>query len=197
MAQQADRNARVPPFDRFVAIDWTGARGRRHRSIAVAVAEADCGAPALVAPPDARGWAREDVLAWLLALPGRPLVGCDFSFAPPFLDRGAYLPGLDTPASPAAFWAFVDGHCTADPDLGAHGFMEGVARAHFWMGKADGAKRDFLRWRVCEQAFNAAGGGKAATVFDCVGAAQVARASFAGMRLLHRLQGRYAIWPFA
>jgi hypothetical protein len=183
-------------FDRFVAIDWSGARGARHRGVAVAVAAPGDGAPVLVAPPDRRGWARGEVAAFLEALPGRVLAGFDFSFAPPFVERGAYLPGLEAPETGPDFWAFVDGHCGADPDFGAHGFMEGHARAHFWMGAADGEKRDFLHFRVCEAKFNAGGGGKPSTVFDCVGAAQVARASFAGMRVLHRLRSSYAVWPF-
>jgi hypothetical protein len=124
------------------------------------------------------------------------LAGFDFSFAPPFVARGAYLPGLATPDTAPAFWAFVDAHCAEDPDYGAHGFMEGAARRHFWMGLADGDKRRFLHFRECEARFNAAGGGKPSTVFDCVGAAQVSRASFAGMRVLHRLRGAFAVWPF-
>jgi len=185
-----------PAFDRFVAVDWSGAKGLRHKGVAVAVAEAGGGAPALVRPPDPRGWARAEVAEWLEGLGGRVLAGFDFSFAPPFVARGAYLPGLDAPETGPAFWEFVDKHCLADSDLGAHGFMDGVARAHFWTGKRDGDKRDFLHWRACEAAFNAGGGGKASTLFDCVGAAQVARASFSGMRLLNRLRARFAIWPF-
>ena len=119
----------------------------------------------------------------------------DFSFVPPFLDRGAYLPGVPAPATARAFWAYVDAASPADADLGAAGFIA-AHRAHFWMGAADGRKADFLRWRVCESAFNRGGGGKASTVFDCVGAAQVAKASFAGMRLLHGLAGAIPVWPF-
>lgn len=182
-------------FDHFVAIDWSGARGVRHPGIAVAIA-GPAGPPAIVPAPDRRGWARAEVADLLLSLEGRVLAGFDFSFAPPFHDRGAYLPGLAAPGTAPAFWEWMDAHCPNDPDFGAHGFMDGVARHHFWMGAADGDKRGFLRWRRCESAFNAGGGGKAATVFDCVGAAQVARASFSGMRLLHRLRGAYAVWPF-
>ena len=39
------------------------------------------------------------------------------------------------------------------------------------------------------------GGRKTASAYDAIGAAQVAKASFAGMRLLHRLSGKVAIWP--
>jgi hypothetical protein len=56
-------------------------------------------------------------------------------------------------------------------------------------------KADFLHHRVCEHAFNATGGGKASTLYDAIGAAQVAKASYAGMRLLHRLEGRMPVWP--
>jgi hypothetical protein len=159
------------------------------------VAEPGVAAPRLVAPPDRRGWARGEVAGFLEALPGRVLAGFDFSFAPPFVARGAYLPGLDAPDTGPGFWAWVDG-LSDDADYGALGFMGGAARPHFWMGAADGAKADFLHFRVCEALFNAQGGGKPSTVFDCVGAAQVAKASFAGMRVLHRLRGNFAIWPF-
>ncbi len=152
-------------------------------------------APEIVPPPSQVGWARAEVAAWLEALPGRVLAGFDFSFAPPFAERGSYLPGMDAPESGPLFWAWLDARCE-DPDLGAGDFMEGAGRDHFWMGAADGPKADFMHLRTCERLFNEGGGGKASTVFDCVGAAQVAKASFSGMRLLHRLRRSFAIWPF-
>lgn len=192
--------AGVTPFEHFVAIDWSGAKGVHHRSIAVAIAVAGDTAPTLVPPPDPRGWSRLGVADWLAAQPGPLLAGFDFSFAPPFVDRGAYLPGLETPEVAPAFWAWLDGQCERQPggeDAGALPFIMGTGRAHFWLGAADGPKAGFLRHRVCEQRFNAGGGGKASTVFDCVGAAQVAKASFAGMRVAHRLAAAgLAIWPF-
>ncbi len=39
------------------------------------------------------------------------------------------------------------------------------------------------------------GGRKTASAYDAIGAAQVAKASFSGMRLLHRIDGKVAIWP--
>src|SRR3546814_14334178 len=53
-----------------------------------------------------------------------------------------------------------------------------------------------MHFRQCELAFNAKGGGKASTVYDAIGAAQVPKASFAGMRLLHHLGDALAVWPF-
>ena len=182
-------------FERFVAIDWSGAKGHRHKGIAIALCEAGNAAPALV--ESKAPWSRAGVLEWLLAAAREAptLFGFDFSYAPPLLARGAYLPGDATPSDARAFWAYVESLCD-DEDLGAASFLERHHRRHFYFGAADGVKADFLHHRVCEHAFNAMGGGKASTLYDAIGAAQVAKASFAGMRLLHRLDGRVPVWPF-
>ena len=54
-----------------------------------------------------------------------------------------------------------------------------------------------MHFRQCDARLNALGGRKTASAYDAIGAAQVAKASFAGMRLLHRLDGRIAIWPMS
>jgi hypothetical protein len=186
----------IPHLTRFAAIDWSGAKGRRHKGIAIAVAEAGDAAPRLVAR--ATPWSRAEVLDWLLATAAEAptLYGFDFSYAPPIAERGAYFPGESAPPADArSLWAYVDRLCT-DEDLGAASFLEEHHRPHFYFGAADGVKADFLHHRVCEHAFNATGGGKASTLYDAIGAAQVAKASYAGMRLLHRLAGRVPVWPF-
>ena len=123
------------------------------------------------------------------------LFGFDFSFAPPFVERGAYLPGeADVPSEARAFWAYVNHHAP-DEDLGAASFLEQVHRRHFYFGIADGVKADYVHFRQCDAALNAVGGRKTASAYDAIGAAQVAKASFAGMRLLHHLDGRIPIWP--
>ena len=98
------------------------------------------------------------------------------------------------PTTARAFWAYVDRHAP-DEDLGAASFLEQVHRRHFYFGIADGVKADFVLFRQCDAALNAAGGRKTASAYDAIGAAQVAKASFSGMRLLHHLDGRVAIWP--
>lgn len=185
----------TPHFDRFAAIDWSGAKGKRHKGIAVAMCEAGDAAPTLVRPDQI--WSRTRVLDWLLetAAAKPTLFGFDFCSAPPIAARGEYLPGEPgIPADAKAFWAYVD-RVSDDEDLGAASFLEKTHRRHFYFGAADGPKRDFLHHRVCELAFNATGGGKASTLYDAIGAAQVAKASFAGMRLLHALDGRVPVWP--
>ena len=181
-------------FTRFVAIDWSGAKGRRHKGIAIAACGLN-GPPRLIRPGHV--WSRTEVADWLVAEGAREqtLFGFDFSFAPPFAERGAYLPGeTGVPDTARAFWAYVDAKAP-DEDLGAASFLEQIHRRHFYFGIADGVKADFVRFRQCDHRLNQAGGRKTASAYDAIGAAQVAKASFAGMRLLHRISGKVAIWP--
>ena len=192
--QEARRQTQVSRFASAVAIDWSGAKGRRHKCIAIAEARGD-GPPRLVRP--GHMWSRAEVADWLLdrAAAEPTLFGFDFSFAPPIVERGEYLPGEPgVPKTARAFWAYVDGLCD-DEDLGAASFLEAAHRKHFYFGIADGVKADFVRFRQCDARLNAQGGRKTASAYDAIGAAQVAKASFAGMRLLHRIDGAVAIWP--
>jgi hypothetical protein len=182
-------------FERFAAIDWSGAKGRRHKGIAIAVAEAGDSAPKLVRPGHV--WSRTEVLEWIVAEATRTptLFGFDFSFAPPIAERGEYLPGEpDVPSTAREFWAYVDAR-SDDEDLGAASFLEQAHRRHFYFGIADGEKARFMHFRQCDSRLNAQGGRKTASAYDAIGAAQVAKASFSGMRLLHHLRGRVAVWP--
>jgi hypothetical protein len=52
-----------------------------------------------------------------------------------------------------------------------------------------------MHFRQCDARLNAQGGRKTASAYDAIGAAQVAKASFSGMRFLHHLDGKVAIWP--
>jgi hypothetical protein len=185
---------RTDRFAAFVAIDWSGAKGRRHKGIAIAEARGE-DAPRLVRPGHV--WSREEVIDWLLKRAAKEptLFGFDFSFAPPFAERGAYLPGeKDVPTDAQTFWAYVDAN-SRDEDLGAASFLEEVHRRHFYFGIADGVKADFVRFRICDTRLNDQGGRKTASAYDAIGAAQVAKASFSGMRLLYRIDGKVAIWP--
>ncbi len=182
-------------FRRFAALDWSGAKGKRHKGIAIAMAEAGDSAPRLVRPGHV--WSRTEVLEWLLAeaAAAPTLFGFDFSFAPPIAERGEYLPGEpDVPSTAREFWAYVDSR-SGDEDLGAATFLEQVHRRHFYFGIADGVKSGFMHFRQCDARLNAQGGRKTASAYDAIGAAQVAKASFSGMRLLHHLRGRVAVWP--
>jgi hypothetical protein len=181
-------------FTSYVAIDWSGAKGKRHKGIAIAEARGEA-APRLVRPGHV--WSREEVLRWLLKRAARDptLFGFDFSFAPPIVERGEYLVGEpDVPKTAREFWAYVD-RTAGDDDLGAASFLEIAHRRHFYFGIADGVKAGFMHFRQCDARLNAQGGRKTASAYDAIGAAQVAKASFSGMRFLHQLDGKVAIWP--
>lgn len=186
----------TPRFDRFIAIDWSGAKAAYGHKIKVAIAERGDHPPKLIRQDEK--WIRSEVLLWLRtqAESGPPsLIGFDFSFAPPFVDEGAFLPGEDSAETGPEFWAYIE-HNTDDVDFGAASFLEARRGRYFYLGAKDGAKSDFMRLRACEKRFNAQGGGKPSSVFDAIGAAQVAKASFAGMRVLNQLQADVPIWPF-
>ena len=181
-------------FTRTIAIDWSGAKGKRHKGIAIAEAHGEA-PPRLIRPGHI--WSRIEVLKWLIREAAREptLFGFDFSFAPPLIERGEYLPGEpDVPKTAREFWTYVDRKCD-DEDLGAASFLEEAHRRHFYFGIADGVKARFMHFRQCDARLNAQGGRKTASAYDAIGAAQVAKASFSGMRFLHHLDGKVAVWP--
>ena len=190
----------LPRFRYVVAIDWSGAVGTRHRGIALALAEMTGGPPRLVPPPSPRGWARAEVLDWLLtAAPAGTLAGFDMGISLAFADCAAYFPGWsETPPDARSLWSLVETLCVHEADLGAATFADHAeASRHFRRhGKRCG---DLLspgagRMRVTE-AVQAATGARPTSNFNLVGASQVGKASLAGMRLLHRLPAQVPVWP--
>ncbi len=179
-------------FDRFIAIDWSGAKGERHAAIAVAACGSGESAPVLIAPE--QRWSRAGVLDWLQAIAAsgeRALIGLDFSFSLPHADAGAFFPGdAGSPGDARALWREVD--AVADPHLEAHSYVE-RRRRHFWLGAADGDKAARARLREVERVWSAKKRGAASSVFALLGAAQCGKASLSGMRLLNRLA--LPVWP--
>lgn len=191
-------------FDHFLAVDWSGARGERHRGIALAIANAKGGPPVLVQPP-AGGWSRIEVLEILRdELPANTLVGVDLGISLPFNDCGAFFPGWeDSPRSAKRLWALIDEICAGDPHLGAHSFVEHCEmRRYFRHGKDDEGDRFHLpgsasregRFREAEIAQRRQQC-RPVSNFNLVGAAQVGKSSLTGMRMLHHLRGHLPVWP--
>ncbi|WP_298196178.1 hypothetical protein [Novosphingobium sp.] len=188
----------APNFRHFAAIDWSGAAGERHRGIAVAIAHAGDGAPALVRP--GHRWSRGEVLDWLLHdLPGDTLVGFDLGISLPFADCGAFFPDwADSPATARSLWALIDAICVDEPHLGVGRFVDHPDAAPYFRrhGGREGARfgGGRGRFRVTERAQDSMGC-RPYSNFNLVGAAQVGKSSLSGMRLLHRLGGRLPVWP--
>lgn len=186
-------------FERFAAIDWSGAKGERHRGIAVAMCALGTSAPELVHP--GRRWSRAKALEWIAGeMPPNTLVGLDLGPSLPFVDRGAFFPGWrDSPADARGLWALVERISGDDPHLAAASFVDhDEASRHF--RRQGGRCGDLFeagrgRLRATERAQREQGLNPYSN-FNLVGAAQVGKSSLTGMRLLHRLDGRLPIWPF-
>lgn len=185
-------------FTRFAAIDWSGQAIARPKGLALAVAEAGRVAPVLHGSD--RGWSRVELGDWIEAHAQEDmLIGLDLSPAFPYLDAGAYFPGWSqSPADARSLWALVEAITSEEPNLAANDFVTHAdARRHFRMPGALGdlhpAGRG--RLRLCEHGQQMMGLSPY-SCFNLVGAAQVGKSSLTGMRVLHRLAGKVAIWPF-
>jgi len=144
------------------------------------------------------------VLDWLLDHGARDsdlLVGFDFSAALPFFDAGAYFPGWpESPGDVRGLWKLIDDICAGDPHLEAGALVDHPeACRHFRRHggrQGDLFGKDNGRYRLVERMCRDNGHGPATSSFNLVGAAQVGKSSLTGMRLLHQLAGRVAVWPF-
>lgn len=186
-------------FDRFVAIDWSGARGKRYAGVAVAECGPGDSGPVLVEPP-AGWWSRTAVFDWLRGgLAGGPaLVGIDCAFSLPFdvAERG--FPGR----TPGVFdlWDLIESVCAGEPDFGGAPFAEHERHgADFWRR---GLQPDWYTdpHRATEQACRAEGLGNPQSPYKLIGSKQVGKGGLAGMRMLRALRAaepdRVAVWPF-
>lgn len=190
-------------FRHFLAIDWSGAVGERHKGIALGLCDQSGGAPVSLVRD--RPWSREDVLAYLLdELPPDTLVGLDLGISFPFADAGAFFPGWkESPRDARRLWAFIDELCAGDPHLSAASFVDHPVASRYFRrhGGREGARFHLPgapdrrgRFRITERA-QIGMGCKPTSNFNLVGAAQVGKSSLTGMRMLHRLQTRVPVWP--
>ncbi|WP_445679658.1 hypothetical protein [Radicibacter daui] len=181
-------------FDRFVAIDWSGARVAR--GIALAEAVPGNGAPRLVKPAD-KHWSRGEVLDYLAGLvtAERVLIGIDCAFSLPWERAGHY--GL--PDAPA-LWARIDALGGESDDLSGHGFVSHLDYANDYWRSGPRPEGYLEPHRATEMACRADGLGAPESPYKLIGAKQVGMGGLAGMRLLHRLRvrsgSRLGVWPF-
>ena len=189
-------------FDRFVGVDWSGARGPGLPGLQVAMATAGRCPPRLVPPPDGRkNWTRGVFTDWLVeTLSGndRVLVGLDFAFSFPRRDTDEFFPGVPDPDAPSTafdLWRRVDKICEDTEDFYAGTFVEDERYAPYFQGGDQYEHRLRMTDERCDQK----GWGRPETVFKLVGPTQVGKGSLAGMRVLHHLRrevSRLCIWPF-
>lgn len=187
-------------FAHFAAIDWSGAAGERHAGIVLAICEPGDAPPRVVRP--GHRWSRAAVADWIVRkMPAETLVGLDISGSLAFADRGAFFPGWpESPPDARSLWAAVEAQCETEPHLAAGAFVDHpeIAR-HF--RRHGGREGDLFgggigRLRMTEHIGQTALGCRPTSNFNLVGASQVGKASLTGMRVLHRIAGHVALWPF-
>ena len=192
----------MTPYDLYIGVDWSGARGPALPGLQVASCTAGAGAPRLVANPAGGAWTRVGFGDWLVRVMRRRgvLCGIDFAFGLPYRDTGNYFPGIGRqPRSMLALWWFVDRFCASDPEFYAGRFVAEPPFADFFLGPGRHRGRRFsARMRDIDRRCREANLGRPESVFKAVGAAQVAKGSLAGMRFLHWLRSAapaVGIWP--
>ena len=191
-------------FDNFAAIDWSGAKGERHKGIAIATAQSGTAAPTVISQD--QPWSRPDILRWLLDdLPPNSLVGLDLGISLPFADSGHFFPGWDeSPADAKSLWLMVDQTCRDDPHLGAQSFVDHPQASAYFRRHGGREGRLFHlpnstdkrgRLRTAEREQKERKNCRPYSNFNLVGAAQVGKSSLTGMRVLHRINGQLPVWP--
>ena len=201
------RTAGSSGFSAFLGIDWSGAKTQSHAGLQLAHAIPGNGVPLRVSPPLSKYWSRQQVSDYLVttaenALGKKPvLVGIDFAFAHPFVDKDSYFPGIDmSPANALSLWAMVDQVNAGQPDLYGGAMFQHALWGDYYLAPPTYEARHYAsRRRVTEIAARAAGRSPSPT-FKAVGADNVSTGSLAGMRLLHQLKqqlgARLSVWPF-
>jgi hypothetical protein len=194
-------------FDRFVGIDWSGAKGTYHKGIQVAVLDADTTQAELIAPPDRRGWSRQMVMDWLMLQRQsglRVLAGFDFAFAHPFMDENHYFPDYASdPRTPTDLWALVDAASQHWPDHYGGGLWQDQDLRRYYNaprgkdGSGGRGDRFLSRRRLTELNTKIRHHRAPSPTVNCVGPAGVGTGSLAGMRILHAFQNDMHIWPIS
>ena len=187
----------LPVFERFIAIDWSGAKGKRYAGIAVAECGAGDAPPRLVEPPGG-WWSRHAVFEWLRAglERGPALVGIDCAFSLPFAVARSYFPAEATVFD---LWDLIEQATSGHPDFLGGPFAEHPAYAGgFWRS---GTQPDWYTdpHRLTERVCRADGYGSPQSPYKLIGSKQVGRGALAGIRMLRALRAadpRVAVWPF-
>lgn len=187
-------------FAATAVFDWSGAATERLPGMALAVREHGR-ASSLLLPEG--GWSRARALHWIearIAAQDDILIGLDVSAGLPFVDLGGYFPDWDeTPQDARGLWALVERHARDEAHFGANRFVAHPQAGRYFrqpgrLGDRYGAARSG-RLRHTEIVSRESGLANPYCSLNLVGAAQVGKASLTAMRLLHRLNGRIAIWP--
>jgi hypothetical protein len=186
-------------FDRYIAVDWTGAKGKTYGGIAVAICGQGDTAPKLL-KPKAGGWTRSLFVDWISTLPassGRIMIGIDCAFSLPH-EMASQVLGGDYSAF--ELWRHIDETCADHNDFYGGYFAQHTDITHLYWHSGS-RPSDFVEsHRATEKACEKMRLGRPESPLKLIGPKQVGKASLAGMRVLNalkkRLEGEFAVWPF-
>lgn len=200
-------------FTHFIGIDWTGAKGKRHAGLKVAVCEAGESAPQLVSPPGgASNWSRQACADWIsgglgLGPSAHALIGIDAAFGYPYDQQLGYLRGDSKSDTAPNLWSEIANVCAEAEDLFGGPFVERHPR-HYRFQRYNASRKAFdtvvdneyfeplLRTpeKICiDDKY-----GPCESVFNLIGASQVGKSALSTMIMLNQFKARpdIAIWPF-
>lgn len=193
----------VMRFNKFVAVDWSGAKGPRLKGLKVAICGPGKDVPVLVNPTG--NWRRSDLAQWIkrtIIDSGPVLFGFDFAFSYPYCDLEEYFPGSNqSPERAKYLWQDVDRICMGVNEFyGGPFYKSRLAPFAEYLCYQDytGINYSGNRYRLTESICYGKYGTKPTCDFKCVGPDAVGIGSIAGMRFLHHFNelGSLAIWPF-
>lgn len=182
----------MPPFSRYIGIDYSGAQAVTSslKGLRVYMATPES-APVEVEPPPSprKYWTRRGIAEWLVEIlsQGTPtLVGIDHAFSFPM----RYFEVHRIPPDWDAFLVDFQRHWPTDED---HIYVESVREGTCGKGSE---RRGSPRWRRFTE--ERAGSAKSVFLFDVPGS--VAKSTHAGLPwvlfLRRKLAGRVHFWPF-
>ena len=202
-------------FDKYIAIDWSGAQKTPTDGIQVAEYDPKTKQARLANSPYKNDlgwntWTREQILGYVESQidSARVMIGLDFAFAYPYCDQqpGMYFP--DQPMSPTnvdTLWHTVDEYCSESSDFyGGEFYLDENSpyKRHYHYRKnnttykPDGGN---YRYRETDNRARPLANRAPSSVFKCIGQNQVGPGSLAGMRFLRRIREKkldVKIWPF-
>ena len=206
----------MPKFDRFIGIDWSGSEtyAQANGEFPIQIADLNMlnGVLVLVEAQEQHNprwqqnrWSRTTVRNWLTRTiqhwpkEAKPiLVGLDFAFSFPFVDRDCYFPHEECPT---ADWLALIARMrrqTGD-DYITSPFVDHDFYQRYFKIKDREGQAYARRFRVCENV-DYLRGHNPATVFNLIGGDQVGRGSISGMAVLYDIRQKFGahvhVWPF-
>ena len=188
-------------FQKFVGIDWSGAKGKNHKGISLAINNVNQKKIQLVKSKKTN-WSREEVLKFILNLSStsKTLVGIDFAFSHPYNDKGFYYPGgpNDQPRAYKQLWEKIDNLSLYTEDFYGGRIWKHPVYGEYYNSPFKKGNLFLYRRRLTE--IYAKKILSPSSSFNCVGPSGVGTGSLSGMRVLNYLKSNFnneiGIWPF-